>query len=301
MKLVFLDALTIGDIDLSCFKSLGEVKIYQTTSSLETIERVKDADIVFTNKVVIDKQVIDNSNIKMIQILATGMNNVDLEYAKIKNIVVKNVAGYSTNSVAQLTFAMVLNMLNRVDYFDNYSKHNYLKSNIFTHIINFNELNGKTWGIIGLGTIGKKVAVIAESFGCKVIYYSTSGKNNNIQYQKVTLEDVIKSDIISIHAPLNKDTQNLLNKNNLHLIKKGAILINMGRGGIVNEEDLANIIDKNGFFAGFDVFTDEPILESNPLLKVKNILLTPHIAWASVEARQELINLAYQNVKNFLN
>jgi len=301
MKLVFLDALTLGDIDLSSFEKFGEVKIYQTTNKNETIDRIKDADIVLTNKVIIDKYVIDNSSIKMVQILATGMNNVDLEYAKQNGIFVKNVAGYSTNSVAQLTFAMVLNIMNKINYYDNYSKNSYSQSEIFTHIIDFNELNGKVWGIIGLGEIGKKVAKIAETFGCKIVYYSTSGKNNNSDYKRVELDEVLKSDIISIHAPLNDNTKNLLNKNNLNLIKEKAILINMGRGGIVNEKDLAEIIDKNQFFAGFDVFTKEPISKDNPLLNVKNILLTPHIAWASVEAREKLVKLAYKNVEDFIN
>jgi len=300
MKLVFLDTLTLGNIDLNRFESLGKVEIYQTTSKNETLNRVKNADIVLTNKVVIDKEIMDNSNIKMIQILATGMNNVDLEYAKSKGIIVKNVAGYSTNSVAQLTFAFVLNILNRVNYFNEYVNNEYFNSNIFTHIIDFTELNGKRWGIIGLGEIGKKVAKIAEAFGCEVVYYSTSGKNDNKEYKRVSLEEVLQSDIISIHSPLNENTKNLLNKNNLKLIKKGAILLNLGRGGIVNEKDLADIIDKQGFFAGFDVFENEPINIDNPLLKVKNIYLTPHIAWASKEAREELIKLAYENVKSFL-
>ncbi len=300
MKLVFLDALTLGDIDLSIFKNLGEVKIYQTTKPTETLERIKNADIVLTNKVVIDKEIMDNSTIKMIQILATGMNNVDLEYAKQKGIIVKNVAGYSTESVAQLTFAMVLEFMNKLRYYDEYAKTKYSGSEIFTHIVDFSELNGKTWGIIGLGNIGKRVAEIAECFGCNVIYYSTSGKNNNSKYKRVELDEVLKSDIISVHSPLNEKTNNLLNKNNLHLIKKDSILINMGRGGIVNEKDLAEIIDKKGFFAGFDVFTSEPIKKDNPLLKVKNIILTPHIAWASKEAREKLIKLAYENIKEFI-
>ena len=300
MKLVFLDAKTLGNIDLSRFRNLGEVEIYQTTNKNETLNRVKNSDIVLTNKVVIDKEIIDNSNIKMIQILATGMNNVDLEYAKSKGIIVKNVAGYSTNSVAQLTFAFVLEILNKVNYFNSYVNNEYANSEIFTHIIDFSELNGKTWGIIGLGEIGKKVASIAKAFGCEVVYYSTSGKNNNSDYKRVELEEVLKSDIISIHSPLNENTKNLLNKNNLHLIKKGAILLNLGRGGIVNEKDLADIIDEKGFFAGFDVFEKEPIDKNNPLLKVKNIYLTPHIAWASNEAREKLITLAYENVKEFI-
>jgi glycerate dehydrogenase len=231
--------------------------------------------------------------------MATGMNNVDLEYAKQKGIIVKNVAGYSTNAVAQVTFAFVLEIMNKVRYFNDYVNNEYSDSDIFTHIINWNELNGKKWGIIGLGAIGKKVAEIATAFGCEVSYYSTSGKNSNSDYKQVELNALLKnSDIISIHAPLNENTQNLLNKDNLNLIKKGAILLNLGRGGIVNEKDLSEIIDEKGFFAGFDVFTKEPIEKNNSLLKSKNILLTPHIAWASVEAREKLVELAYQNIKS---
>jgi lactate dehydrogenase-like 2-hydroxyacid dehydrogenase len=227
---------------------------------------------------------------------------MDLEYAKQKGIIVKNVAGYSTNAVAQVTFAFVLEIMNKVRYFNDYVNNEYSDSDIFTHIINWNELNGKKWGIIGLGAIGKKVAEIATAFGCEVSYYSTSGKNSNLDYQKVELNELLKnSDIISIHAPLNQDTENLLNKNNLHLIKKGAMLLNLGRGGIVHEKDLADIIDEKGFFAGFDVFTKEPIDKENPLLKCKNILLTPHIAWASVEAREKLVQLAYGNISSLLN
>jgi len=301
MKLVFLDAKTLGDVDLSLFNEFGEVVIYQTTKKEETLNRIKNADIVFTNKVVIDRELMDKSNIKIIQIMATGMNNVDLEYAKQKGIIVKNVAGYSTNSVAQLTFAFVLEILNKVRYFNDYVNNEYANSEIFTHIIDWNELNNKKWGIIGLGEIGKKVAQIASAFGCEVSYYSTSGKNNNSNYKRVELDELLKnSDIISIHAPLNENTKNLLNKNNLDLIKKGAILLNLGRGGIVNEEDLAKIIDKKGFFAGFDVFTKEPIYKNNPLLNVKNIILTPHIAWASVEAREKLVKLAYENIKSLI-
>jgi len=301
MKLVFLDAKTLGDVDLSLFNEFGEVVIYQTTKKEETLNRIKDADIVFTNKVVIDRELMDKSNIKIIQIMATGMNNVDLEYAKQKGIIVKNVAGYSTNSVAQLTFAFVLEILNKVRYFNDYVNNEYANSEIFTHIIDWNELNNKKWGIIGLGEIGKKVAQIASAFGCEVSYYSTSGKNNNSNYKRVELDELLKnSDIISIHAPLNENTKNLLNKNNLDLIKKGAILLNLGRGGIVNEEDLAEIIDKKDFFAGFDVFTKEPIYKNNPLLNVKNIILTPHIAWASVEAREKLVKLAYENIKSLI-
>ena len=302
MKIVFLDALTLGDVDFDRFKNLGEVKIYEITKKDETIERVKDADIVVTNKVVIDKKVMDNSNIKFIQIAATGMNNVDLEYAKKKGIIVKNVAGYSTKSVIQHTFSLVLGLLNRVCYFDEYVRKEYPNSEIFTHIVDWFEIDGKTWGIIGLGEIGRGVGKLAKSFGAEVIYYSTSGKNDNKEFKRVSLEELLsKSDIISIHAPLNENTKNLLNKDNLNLIKNGAILVNVGRGGIINEDDLAEILKEKDIFVGLDVFSKEPINKDNPLLKFKNkTLLTPHIAWTSKEAREKLMDKIYENIKNFV-
>ncbi len=302
MRIVFLDALTLGDVNFDRFKKFGDVIIYQTTSPNETLKRVKDADIVVTNKVVINKEVMDNSNIKFIQIAATGMNNVDLEYAKKKGIIVKNVAGYSTNSVIQHTFALVLSLLNRICYFDKYTRESYPDSKIFTHIVNWFEINGKTWGIIGLGEIGRGVANLAKSFGAEVIYYSTSGKNQNSNFKRVDLEELLKtSDIISIHAPLNENTKNLLNKNNLNLIKNGAILVNVGRGGIINEKDLSEILEKKDIFVGLDVFEKEPIDKNNPLLKFKDkTILTPHVAWTSKEARKKLMDGIYRNIEEFI-
>lgn len=303
MKIVFLDALTLGDVDFERFKNLGEVEIYQTTSKEKTPERVKDADIVVTNKVVIDKEIMDKSNIKFIQIAATGMNNVDLEYAKKKGIVVKNVAGYSTNAVIQHTFALVLSLLNRICYFDKFVREKYPESKIFTHIQNWFEIEGKRWGIIGLGEIGRGVAKIARSFGAEVVYYSTSGKNNNDEYKKVDLDELLKtSDIITIHAPLNENTKNLLNKENMKFIKNGAVLVNVGRGGIINEKDLAEILEQKDIFVGLDVFEKEPTPKDNPLLKFKDkTLLTPHVAWTSVEARKKLMDGIYGNIKEWVN
>ncbi len=302
MKIVFLDALTLGDVDFKRFKNLGEVQIYQTTSKEKTLERVKDADIVVTNKVVIDKEIMDKSNIKFIQIAATGMNNVDLEYAKKKGIIVKNVAGYSTNAVIQHTFALVLSLLNRICYFDKFVREKYPESKIFTHIQNWFEIEGKRWGIIGLGEIGRGVAKLARSFGAEVVYYSTSGKNNNDEYKKVDLDELLKtSDIITIHAPLNENTKNLLNKDNMKFIKNGAVLVNVGRGGIINEKDLAEILEQKDIFVGLDVFEKEPTPKDNPLLKFKDkTLLTPHVAWTSVEARKKLMDGIYGNIKEWV-
>lgn len=308
MKIVFLDKKTLGDdISLDSFNQFGEVTIYETTSYEQTLQRVQDADIVVTNKVVIDKNIMDNSNLKLICVAATGMNNIDLEYAQQKEIVVKNVAGYSTASVVQLTLTFVLKFVQKIEYYDSYGKTNWKNSPIFTHLDEpFFELDKKTWGIIGLGSIGKGVATVANAFGCEVQYYSTSGKNNDNTYTQVGLEELLAtSDIISIHSPLNEQTKNLLNATNIPFIKKGAILINVGRGGIVNEQAISDAIN-NGqdVYFGTDVTSVEPIKSDNPLLTIENtnrLILTPHIAWASKEARMRLLKGIQQNIDGFLN
>lgn len=307
MKIVILDRATLGfDIDMSVFETLGEVKSYDITKPNETIQRLKDADIVITNKVVISKEVMDNSNLKLICISATGTNNVDLEYAKQKNIQVKNVAGYSSASVVQVAFSMIFQIVQKLDYYKKYvDEGNWQKSQIFTHIDKpFFELDGKKVGIIGLGDIGRNFAKKAQAFDCEVMYYSTSGKNSNSEYKQVSLDELLSTcDIISIHCPLNENTKDLLNYENMKNIKDGAILLNLGRGGIINEADLAKIIDEKEIYCGIDVVAVEPILEDNPLLKVKNkqrLLLTPHIGWASIEARTRLVKMVAENIKEFI-
>ena len=307
MKLVILDRATLGfDVDVSIFEKFGEVISYDVTKENETLERVKDADIVITNKVVINKEHMDNSKMKLVCITATGTNNVDLVYAKEKNIEVKNVAGYSTSSVVQVAFSMIFHFVTRLDYYKKYvDEGNWQKSEIFTHIdMPIFELANKRVGIIGLGEIGRDFARKAKAFDCEVVYYSTSGKNSNDEYKRVELEELLSTcDIISIHAPLNESTKDLLNYENMKNMKDGAILLNLGRGGIINEPDLAKIIDEKEIFCGIDVVSVEPIKESNPLLNVKNknrLLLTPHIGWASVEARTRLINLVAKNIEEFI-
>ena len=307
MKLVFLDAKTLGDdISLEKFKEFGEVDIYQSTSPAQTLQRVKDADVVITNKVVIDKSIMKETNLKLICVAATGMNNIDLEFAKGQGIEVKNVAGYSTTSVVQLTFALALSLINSISHFDNYSKSKdgWQKSDIFTSFNpTFFDIKDKTWGIIGLGSIGSEVAKVASSFGANIIYYSTSGKNKNTTFKRVELEELLKSsDIISIHAPLNSDTQNLINSTNLPLLNDSIVLLNLGRGGIINESDLALFMDKSAIKVGLDVLESEPIKKDNPLLNIKNkhnLIMTPHLAWASVESRERLVDGIYQNIKEF--
>lgn len=307
MQIVILDRATLGfDIDVNIFSKFGNVTSYDSTKENETAQRVKNADIVLTNKVVIGKNEIDNSNIKLICITATGMNNVDLEYAKEKNIAVKNVAGYSTSSVVQVGFSMILYFVQKLNYYKKYvDEGNWQKNELFTHIDEpFFELDKKRVGIIGLGEIGRNFAKKAKAFDCEVVYYSTSGKNSNSEYKSISLEELLKtSDIISIHAPLNENTKNLLTYENMKNIKDGAILLNLGRGGIINENDLAKLIDEKEIYCGIDVVSKEPIEESNPLLKVKNknrLLLTPHIGWASIEARTRLVNMVAKNIEDFI-
>ncbi|RZV17618.1 D-2-hydroxyacid dehydrogenase [Aliarcobacter butzleri] len=307
MQIVILDRATLGfDIDVNIFSKFGNVTSYDSTKENETAQRVKNADIVLTNKVVIGKNEIDNSNIKLICITATGMNNVDLEYAKEKNIAVKNVAGYSTSSVVQVGFSMILYFVQKLNYYKKYvDEGNWQKNELFTHIDEpFFELDKKRVGIIGLGEIGRNFAKKAKAFDCEVVYYSTSGKNNSNEYKSISLDELLKtSDIISIHAPLNENTKNLLTYKNMKNMKDGAILLNLGRGGIINENDLAKLIDEKEIYCGIDVVSKEPIEESNPLLKVKNkdrLLLTPHIGWASIEARTRLVNMVAKNIEDFI-
>ena len=308
MKIVLLDTDTLGKVDLSIFEKFGKLEKYNVTCKEDTPQRIKEADIVITNKVVIDKAIMQKCpNLKLICIAATGMNNVDLDFAKEKGVEVKNVAGYSTASVAQATFTLLFSLIGSSAYYDAYVKSGgWSKSPIFTHLQReFFEIKDKTWGIIGLGNIGKSVASIATAFGAKVVYYSTSGINRNSDYQRKSLDDLLKtSDIISIHAPLNEKTDNLIGKQELSMMKKGAIILNMGRGGIVNEEDLAYAIDNFDIYAGLDVSKEEPMKLDNPLLHVKNIdniVFSPHIAWASREARKTLINMVAENIEKFVN
>lgn len=237
MKILMLDASTYGeDVNIDKFYALGEVKSYSTSTREEALKRVAEhnPDVVIINKIAADKEFIDAAPaLKMIAETATGYNNIDIMYAKEKNIRVANVAGYSTDSVVQHTFALGLYLIEKMSYYDGYVKSGeYAKCPIFSHFSNvFHELTGKTWGIVGLGTIGKGVAKIAADFGCKVIYYSASGKTQNVPYERKELDEFLKeSDIISIHAPLNEKTQNLFNAAAFDKMKTSAILLNLGRG-----------------------------------------------------------------------
>ena len=308
MKTVFLDAKTMGDdVSLEDFKEFGEFVTYPTTSKAQTVEHIGNAQVVLTNKVVIDSDVMDRCpQLRLICITATGMNNVDLDYAKKKGIEVKNAAGYSTASVTQTTFTLALYLLAQTKFYDEFvSSGEWSRSGLFTNVERpYSEIKDKKWGIIGFGTIGKNVAKVADAFGANVSYYSTSGANNDSSHTRMELNEMLSEcDIISIHAPLNEKTNGLIKREQLNLMKKGAILLNLGRGGIVDEADLADAIDNNGILAGLDVTAVEPMEKDNRLLHVKqkkNLVITPHIAWASYEARVELMRIVANNIKSFL-
>lgn len=300
MKIVFLDAKTIGDdIDLSGYKELGEVVTYDFSTTEEARERTKDADVIVLNKVEINETSIgEAAHLKLVCVTATGTNNLDKEYLAKRNIPWRNVAGYSTETVAQHTFALLFYLMEKLRYYDDYVKsERYVEDVSFTHFDHvFHELSGKTWGIIGLGAIGRRVADIAKLFGCHVIYYSTSGKNDQKDYERVSFDDLLRtSDIVSVHAPLTQETNGLMNAEAFGKMKPEAIFLNLGRGPIVVEQDLADAL-KHGQIAaaGLDVLCKEPMAADNPLKEIKDserLLITPHIAWASIEARTRLMQI----------
>lgn len=308
MKIVFLDAKSIGeDIDLSGFDRIGKVVKYDFSTPEEARERTKDADVIILNKVVIDEKSIGEAeHLKLVCVTATGTNNLDKAYLDARGIAWRNVAGYSTESVAQHTFALLFYLLEKLRYYDDYVKtEKYIGDTIFTHFANrFHELSGMTWGVIGLGAIGRRVADIAKAFGCHVIYYSTSGKNSQPGYERVDFETLLKeSDIVSVHAPLDENTKGLMNRDAFAKMKKNAIFLNLGRGPIVNEADLAEALELGVIAAaGLDVLETEPMTEQNPLRRIKDsdkLLITPHIAWASVEARTRLMGIILEQVKEY--
>ena len=308
MKVVFLDVKTIGeDIDLSGFDALGEVVKYDFSTPEEALERTKDADVIVLNKVEINEKSIGNAEkLKLVCVTATGTNNLDKEYLANKGIEWRNVAGYSTESVAQHTFAMLFFLLEKLRYYDDYVKsEQYIGDTCFTHFAKaFHEISGKTWGIIGLGNIGRRVADIAKLFGCKVVYYSTSGKNANPDYERVSFEELLTiSDIVSVHAPLDENTRGLMDQAAFAKMKETAIFLNVGRGPIVVEEALADALEQNQIAAaGLDVLSVEPMSEANPLRRIKDsdkLLITPHIAWASVEARTRLMGIILTQIKEY--
>lgn len=309
MKIVFLDAATMGNVSFEPFERLGRFVRYDSSTPEQARERVRDADVLLVNKVLVNKELIDAAaNLKLICVAATGVNNIDVEYAALKGIPVRNAVGYSTDSVVQSTFMHILSLVGGGRYFDESVKSGrYTRSGMFTDPYwNWHELAGKTIGIIGLGNIGRKVAKIAEAFGMKVCYFSTSGTGHCKDYPCLPLEELMAhSDIVSIHAPLNERTLNLIGARELAMMKPTAYLVNMGRGAIVVEKDLAEAVD-NGVIAGagLDVFVTEPLPEDHPYLAMRypeRMCLAPHVAWASVEARDRLVAIMADNIAGVLN
>ncbi|MFV0362996.1 MAG: D-2-hydroxyacid dehydrogenase [Suipraeoptans sp.] len=309
MNIVFLDSKTIGDdIDLSKFDSLGSVTKYPFSTDEQARERSLNADVLIINKVNINAETTGKAkNLKLVCVTATGTNNLDKDYLEKRGITWKNVAGYSTDSVAQHTFALLFYLIEKLRYYDDYVKSgSYVNDTVFTHFEEaYPELTGKTYGIIGLGNIGRKVAHIAEAFGMQVIYASPSGSKPQQDYTQVSMDTLLsESDIISIHAPLDEHTENLIDTNALTKMKRTSILLNLGRGPIIVESDLRDAL-KSGQIAaaGLDVLSEEPMSADSPLLEIKDskkLIITPHIAWASVESRTRLMNIIYKQVKDFL-
>ena len=311
MKLVFLDAATMGDdIDLSPFEQFGTLTVHYNTAPREVIPRIAQADIVLVNKVKIDRESMQaTKELKLICVAATGMDVIDLEYAAKAGIPVVNVAGYSTDSVAQTTFLHILSCMQQGSYFNQFAHSQaYSESGLPTHFGGryFHELSGKRLGVIGMGAIGQKVAAIASAFGMDVVYYSSSGKDRaSRQYQRVNLDELLQtSDVVTIHSPLNEKTRGLIGKAELEKMKTSAYLFNLGRGAIVNECALADALNENRLAgAGMDVFSTEPLPADHCYRKVvdkSKHFLTPHIGWASIEARKRLVAMMVDNINRYI-
>ena len=304
MKMVFLDAATMGDVSFAPLERLGSLLCYDSSTPEEALERVSDCDVLIVNKVRVTPELIDAAHdLKLICETATGVNNIDIEYAAKKGIPVRNVAGYSTPTVAQATFMHILSLVGSAPYFDDAVKSGrYSASGMFTDVsVNWWELAGKTIGIIGMGNIGRKVAQIAEAFGMKVCYFSTSGTSHCKDYPSLPLEQLLaQADIVSVHAPLNERTDALIGEKELAMMKPSAYIVNMGRGGIVVEEALVKAVDE-GVIAGaaLDVYSVEPLPEDSCYLKVRHperFRFAPHVAWASEEARARLLGMVAENI-----
>lgn len=307
MKIVFLDEYSVCGRNLDAIRRFGDYVGYVTTSPEQVVERSKDAEIVITNKVVLDaKTIAALPHLRLICVAATGMNNVDLNAAAEHNVLVRNAVGYSTYSVAETTICSALSLLREVIYYDEYFKSGrYAASD---RIFNFDrptaQLRGKRWGIIGMGNIGREVARLAEAFGCEVCYYSTSGIARDEGCKSVSLNELLsESDVVSIHSPLNDRTRSLVGAEQLRLMRRSAILINVARGGIVDEQALADALNEDAIRgAAFDVFTSEP-LRTSPLYNLRDpykFLASPHNAWSSVEAIDRLIGCIEQNIADYM-
>ena len=307
-KVVILDYATLlqnNDISLECFEKFFEVMKYHLTPDEKAIERIGDAEIVLCNKVKITREVMEKCpNIEYIGLFATGYNNIDTECAKEKGIAVCNAGSYSTEAVSQHTFALILYFFNKVAQYNKaVSDGEWSHSETFSYFpYTVSELAGKTMAVIGYGSIGKQTAKLADDFGMKVII-STRTKPENCKYEQVTTEEAFKrADVLTVHCPLTPQTENLICRKNLELMKPSAIVINTARGGIVNEQELADALN-NGVIAGagLDVLREEPMSETTPLKNAKNCIITPHIAWAGIETRKRVVEIAKDNLLSYLN
>ena len=310
MKIVILDAATLtinNDIDFSVFDRFGEVKIYDFTKDEEIPERIKDADVILCNKSSMsEKNLSGAKNLKYIGLFATGYNNVDLEYTRKHGITVCNAGSYSTEAVAQHVFAFILHYYNTISRYDEFVKNKgWINTNKFSPFMEMKELFGKTIGIIGYGSIGQKVAVIANAFGMNVLAYSRSALKEKIQSDEVTyaaVDEILgKSDIVTIHCPLNKDSEKMCNKEFFTKMKKDSLFINTSRGGVVNHEDLMWALNNNVIqYAALDVIEKEPMPEDCKLIETKNLVITPHAAWAPLETRERLIKIVSKNLQKWV-
>lgn len=309
MKLVVLERNSAGvDVDVSCFEKFGEVIYYPNTTAENVAERVKEADIIISNKAPLNEETLRQaSNVKLICLLATGYDNVDIKYCESRGIRVANVVNYCTPAVAQHTLLLAMMLSEKIAYYDEYVKSGaYSAQDRFSHFDNvFHDLEGKTWGIVGMGNIGHKVAALATAFGCRVIFYSASGKSACTEYERVAFDTLLEeSDILSLHCPLSERTRGLINKEAFDRMKKTAILINVARGPIVNTQDLYEALMEDKIMAaGLDVLEKEPMELSNPLSLIKDstkLIITPHMSWASMESRTRLVEEVVKNIEAFL-
>ena len=309
MKLVILERNSVGtDVDVSCFEKFGEVTCYPNTVAANTSERVKDADIILANKAPLNESTLkDAPNVKLICLLATGFDNVDLAYCKSRSIKVTNVVNYCTSTVAQHTLLLALALSEKIAFYDDYVKSGaYSAQDRFSNFDRtFYDLEGKTWGIIGMGTIGRRVAGLAQAFGCRVIFYSASGKSTCTDYERVEFDTLLQeSDILSLHCPLSDRTRGLINKDALSKMKETAILVNVARGPVVDTQALYDALVTDQIAgAGLDVLEQEPMAKDNPLARIKDsskLIITPHMAWASLESRTRLVEEVMKNIEAFL-
>lgn len=305
MKVVILDAktLTNDDIDFSVFDEFGEVTIYDYTKYNQIVERIKDAEIILCNKSIMNRMTLkDAKNVKYIGLFATGYNNVDIEYTNERNITVCNAGSYSTNAVAQHVFALILEHYNKVGEYNKFVKDGgWIHSEKFSPFKPMKEMDGRTLGIVGYGSIGKKVAKIAQAFDMKVLAYNRSPKKDE-SVRFVEMDELLeKSDIVSIHCPLNSDSEKMCNKEFFEKMKDGALFINTSRGGVVDEQALIDAVkSKKISGAGLDVVAVEPMEKHEEILDIDNIIITPHSAWAPVETRTRLVEIVKNNIKKWV-